>query len=60
MKHEDIDKVAAYLESLVEKKFYGRVILGFQNGQVDTIKTETLQRIEHLDAAQPETRPRPG
>jgi len=60
MKHEDIEKVATYLESLAEKQFYGRVILIFQNGQVDTIKTETLQRIEHLDAAKTETRPRPG
>jgi len=60
MKHEDIEKVATYLESLAEKQFYGRVILIFQNGQVDTIKTETLQRIEHLDAAKTEPLPRPG
>ena len=60
MKPEDIEKVAAYLASLAEKRFFGRVVLVFQNGQVDTIKTETLQRIEHLDVAPPDARPRAG
>ena len=60
MKPEDIEKVAAYLALLAEKRFFGRVILVFQNGQVDTIKTETSQRVENLDFPPPEVRPRMG
>ena len=60
MKPEEIEKVAAYLSSLAEKRFFGRVILVFQNGQVDTIKTETSQRIENLDVPPPDARSHAG
>lgn len=57
MKQEDIEKIADYLASLAERRFFGRVVLAFQNGQIDTIRTESTQRIEHLGAAAPGERP---
>ena len=50
MENRDIEKLAAYLLKLSGEKFYGKVLVSFQNGRIDTVKTETVQRIETLDA----------
>ena len=50
MKKNELDKLTAYLENLSDTGFYGRVIIRFQNGLVDTILTESLQRLDSLPA----------
>ncbi len=50
MRQNDIEKLAHYLTSLVEQKFFGSVVVTFQNGKVDTIKTEKIQRLDGLES----------
>ena len=50
MKKNELEKLTAYLENLSDTGFYGRVIIRFQNGLVDTILTESLQRLDSLPA----------
>ena len=49
MKPEEIEKVALYLASLAGENFFGRVTLTFQNGRINTVKTEILRRLDELE-----------
>ena len=50
MKLEELDQVTRYLASLAGENFFGRVTLTFQNGRVNTVKTEILRRLDELEA----------
>lgn len=60
MKKIELEKLTAYLANLSDDGFYGKVIIRFQNGRVETILTESLQRLESLPAPgdKPESEPR--
>ena len=49
MKPEELDQVTRYLTSLAGENFFGRVTLTFQNGRINTIKTEILKRLDELE-----------
>lgn len=49
MKPEELDQVTRYLASLAGENFFGRVTLTFQNGRVNTVKTEILRRLDELE-----------
>ena len=49
MKPEELDQVTRYLASLAGENFFGRVTLTFQNGRVNTVKTEILKRLDELE-----------
>ena len=49
MKPEELDQVTRYLASLAGENFFGRVTLTFQNGRINTVKTEILKRLDELE-----------
>jgi len=49
MKPEELEQVTRYLASLAGENFFGRVTLTFQNGQVNTVKTEILKWLDELE-----------
>ena len=53
MKPEELDHVTRYLASLAGENFFGRVTIAFQNGRVNTVKTEIMKRLDELDVPKP-------
>ena len=46
-----MDGLQEYLLRLSEDGFYGQVVLFFQNGSIDTVKTESVLKVDELVAA---------
>jgi len=46
-----MDCLQEYLLRLSEDGFYGQVVLFFQNGNIDTVKTESVLKVDELVAA---------
>jgi hypothetical protein len=41
-------RVERYLERLHRAGFYGKVVISFQNGQINDIKTEQTKKLDEL------------
>jgi|GEM_PF-4468076 len=45
---EEMSTLSAYLDDLAGRGFYGQVVLFFQNGRIDTVRTESVAKIQEL------------
>ena len=47
---KELSKLLDYLRGLVKSRFYGKVIISFDDGKVTTVKTEHTVKISELNS----------